>query len=250
MAAMRTQESDLLPGVHLSPNIQGDPDLYEVENQAVDPEQLIEAAMRAICPWEGKVVLDLGAGTGFHIQRFHERAQHVFAVEPHGLSRVRAMARVAGLGLERVSIAHGSAEQLPLRDRSVDIVHSRFAYFYPPDCEPGLVELERVIRPGGAAFIVDNDLRTGTFTSWLQRSPWVPDNSKNANLVEKYWADHGFTATRIPSEWRFKNRADFEAVVRIEFPPELADQILAEHDGTVVDCHYVLWHRRYRPDRH
>jgi 8-oxo-dGTP pyrophosphatase MutT (NUDIX family) len=40
----------------------------------------------------GKV--DPGAETGFHLTRFHARARHVVAVEPHGPSRLRAMARV------------------------------------------------------------------------------------------------------------------------------------------------------------
>jgi hypothetical protein len=38
-----------LPGVHAAPNIQGAPDVYALENLAVDPERRIEAAERAIC---------------------------------------------------------------------------------------------------------------------------------------------------------------------------------------------------------
>lgn len=77
------------PGVHPAPNIQDAPDVYEIENQAADPEGRIEAAMAAVVPWDGKVVLDLGAGTGFHLARFHDAAAHVIAVEPHGPSRLR-----------------------------------------------------------------------------------------------------------------------------------------------------------------
>src|SRR5690242_7722602 len=68
------RHADALPGVHPAPNIQGAPDVYEVENDAVDPDQLIEQAMWSIAPWEGQLVVDLGAGTGFHLPRFHERA--------------------------------------------------------------------------------------------------------------------------------------------------------------------------------
>src|SRR5690242_11691155 len=96
-----------LPGVHRAPNIQDAPDIYEIENQAADPEGRIEACMAAIAPWDDKVVLDLGAGTGFHLSRFHQQAQHVIAVEPHDASRLRALARAAALGLERVSIMTG-----------------------------------------------------------------------------------------------------------------------------------------------
>jgi SAM-dependent methyltransferase len=231
----------ILPGVHPSPNIQGAPDIYELENAAADPERRIEAAMATISPWDGKIVLDLGAGTGYHIERFHDLAAHVIAMEPHDLSRLRAMERVARRGLARTSVTTGSAERVLLPDASVDIVHARFAYFFAPECEPGLAELARVIRPGGTAFIIDNDLRTGQFASWLRQLSWV----REAAEVEGFWADQGFALRRIASEWRFACRADLEAVVRLELPAALAERILREHEGTQVEYHYCVYHRRY-----
>ena len=41
---------DHLPGVHPAPNIQSGPDLYEIENLALDPERRIEAAMQEVLP--------------------------------------------------------------------------------------------------------------------------------------------------------------------------------------------------------
>jgi ubiquinone/menaquinone biosynthesis C-methylase UbiE len=233
----------MLPGVHPSPNIQQAPDIYEIENRAADPENRIEMAMAAIAPWDNRVVLDLGAGTGYHLQRFHTRARQVIAVEPHGRSREQAIARAAKLGLDRVSVVDGSAERLPLPDASVDIVHARFAYFFAPECEPGLAELARVIRPGGTAFIIDNDLSRGTFASWLRRSPWVA--TKDSAVVERFWTEHSFTLVRIASEWRFDNRDDLAAVVRLEFPGDLAEQILSEHRGMSVEYYYSLYYRQY-----
>ncbi len=240
---MEVNSYDQLPGVHAAPNIQNDPDLYELENLALDPEGKIEATMRAIAPWAGKVVLDLGAGTGFYVPRFHEEAQHVFAVEPHAPSRLRIIERAAALKLERASVLAGSAEYIPLRDASVDIVHARFAYFFAPGCDAGLVELQRVIRPGGTAFIIDNDLRTGTFAGWLRKA--AGPNDPSADEVEAYWAEHGFMLTRIPSNWQFQDRATLEAVVRLEFGENLAPELLREHEGLEVEYHYCLYHKRY-----
>ena len=51
--------------------------------------------------------------------------------------------------------------------------------------------------------------------------------------------------TRIASEWRFDSWQDLAAVIRLEFPAELAEQILSEHVGTSVEYYYNLYHRQY-----
>lgn len=124
--------------------------------------------MRRIAPWTGKVLLDCGAGTGFHIERFHHEAAQVVAVEPDPDLRLALMQRIVDRRLTRTSVLGASAESMPLRDHSVDIGHARFAYFFGPGCEPGLAELRRILRPGGTAFIIDNDLRRGTFAAWVR----------------------------------------------------------------------------------
>ena len=240
---MTTPSRDWLPGVHPSLNIQSDPETYEIENRAVDPEGRIEDAMRNIADWAGRDLVDLGAGTGYHVPAFAATARHVFAVEPHDQSRLMAMARCARLGVLNASVLVGSAESIPLRDASVDIVHARFAYFWGPDSERGVGEMARVLRPGGTAFVIDNDLRSGTFASWLRRAEL--DGGRNPDDVEEFWRDAGFALTRIQSEWRFAGRADLERVVRLEFAPNLADELLAEHDGLVVDYRYALYSRTF-----
>ena len=81
------------------------------------------------------------------------------------------------------------------------------------------------------------------FAAWLGRLPWI--RVKNGTVVEQFWAEHGFILTRIAGEWRFDRRDDLAAVVRLEFPSELAEQILSEHAGTSVEYCYNLYHRRY-----
>jgi hypothetical protein len=76
-----------LPGFHATPNIQQAPEVYELENLAADPECLIEQTMWRLAPWAWKRVVDLGAGTGFHLPRSHERAVHVIGIEPHAPAR-------------------------------------------------------------------------------------------------------------------------------------------------------------------
>lgn len=243
MPTSGTEPALTLPGVHPAPNIQGDAGIYEIENDAVDPDRLIEKAMWRIAPWANKTVLDLGSGTGYHLPRFHDHAAHVIGVEPHGPSHVLAANRIASLGLEHASVLRGSAEAISLPDHSVDVTHVRFAYFFGEGSEPGLRELERVMRPGGTAFIIDNDPASGTFSEWIAWNEAFYEIDLSSS--EAFYRDRGFTIERIPSEWRFTSRDDLERVVRLEFPAEVANRILESHPGTSVSYHYLLMHKTF-----
>ncbi|WP_432541692.1 class I SAM-dependent methyltransferase [Kineococcus sp. SYSU DK002] len=222
-----------------SPNVWGSPDVYEVENLAVDRGGLIEAAMARVHDWAGLDVLDVGCGTGFHLPRFAATARSVTGVEPHPPLLRRALERVRAV--PGVRVLHGEAGALPLPAASVDVVHARWAYFFGPGCEPGLAELDRVVRRGGTAFVVDNDATRSTFGRWFSRS--LPGYDPVA--VDRFFARRGWSAERLDVAWEFDSRADLESVVRIEFTPRLAEEVLAEHEGTRVDYAVVLRHRSF-----
>ena len=222
-----------------SPNIWNTPELYELENRAADPHGRIEAAMRELGDWSGRHLLDVGCGTGYHLPRWAADAQQVTGVEPH--PRLATLARRRTRALAQVGVLDGVAEQLPVPDASVDVVHARWAYFFGPGCEPGLRELDRVVRRGGVAFVVDNDPMTSTFGRWFRRG--FPEVDPEA--VQRFWSVRGWQRRPIEMGWSFATREDLEAVVRIELPPGTAEEALASHSGTEVDYAVNLWWRRF-----
>jgi ubiquinone/menaquinone biosynthesis C-methylase UbiE len=190
--------------------------------------------------WTGRVVLDIGCGTGFHLPRFAQTAASVIGVEPH--PDLVPLARRRTRALTNVAVHQGTAQALPLPDASVDVAHARWAYFFGPGCEPGLAELDRVVRRGGVALVVDNDPTRSTFGGWFRRGyPGVPDPV----TVERFWSTRGWTRTPVDMGWRFSSRADLEAVVQIEFDSPTAEAILAEHEGVEVDYAVNLWSKAF-----
>ena len=66
------QAAAKLPDFKPAPNQGGNIDLYELENQALDPGGYVLAAMRARAPWAGRRLLDLGCGSGHWLSGYAE----------------------------------------------------------------------------------------------------------------------------------------------------------------------------------
>jgi SAM-dependent methyltransferase len=92
---------------------------------------------------EGRTVLDLGAGTGKLARALVETGARVIAVEPGDAMRAELDRVVPEAEAQR-----GSAEQIPLKDGSVDAVAIGQAFHWFRHYE-AIPELHRVLRPHG-----------------------------------------------------------------------------------------------------
>jgi SAM-dependent methyltransferase len=220
-----------------SPNIWRWPDVYEWENRAQDADGAIWAALREAVPWEGLDVVDVGCGDGFHLPLF-DGARSVTGVEPHPPLVARARARLEARPDLRVLQAGAAA--LPLPDASADLVHARTAYFFGRGCEPGLAEAQRVLRTGGAIAIVDLDASVPPYGDWMRADLPRYDPA----VVEAFFAGQGFSLRRVPTVWRFPDRATRDAVLRIEFGREVAERAIAATVGLEIPVGYRLHVRR------
>ena len=129
------------PDWRFAPNAGGRPDVYEIENRALDPSGHLLAAMRGLAPWDGRRLVDLGCGTGFWLPGYAGDAARVIGMS---LTLLRARAADRIRDLPHAEVIPGSAERLPLPDRSVDVVHARFAYFLSPGIVAGSEPRTRV----------------------------------------------------------------------------------------------------------
>lgn len=222
-----------------APNIRDAPDLYELENRAIDHEGQLLAALREIAPWVGRDLADLGCGAGFWLPTYATDAATVIGVEPDPQLRDAAARRVTNVA--NASVVAGSAEHLPLPDASVDLIHARFAYFFGPGGDAGLSEVRRALRPGGSLVVIDNDYSHGEFADILGAA-----TSGNAALdpsaISGWWIDHGATRRDVLSSWHFDSRADLEAVLRNEFRDGAAESWLRSHpDRTWLSYGYAVF---------
>lgn len=110
---------------------------------------------RAIGAAEGRV-LEIGCGSGLNLPFYRPPANEILALEP--APKLVAMARRAPRPDMPVTFLEGSAEAIPLNNRSVDTVVTTWTLCTIPQAATALAEIRRVLRPGGGLLFVEHGL--------------------------------------------------------------------------------------------
>jgi SAM-dependent methyltransferase len=110
--------------------------------RAWDKERLFEMAQ-----FEGKVVLDVGSGSGRLAFAAAERAKEVYASEPVGTLREFIREKAAREGVTNIRVAEALVTDIPYPDDTFDIVMS--GHVVGDDWDAEVAELTRVCKPGG-----------------------------------------------------------------------------------------------------
>lgn len=99
--------------------------------------------------------VDLGAGEGqMAIPLIEATGNAVVMLDPKAEDMVEGLQVARDKKIEnRLLSVVGSAESLPFPDNTVDLVVSRGSIFFWDDPVQGLREIQRVLRPGGKAYI-------------------------------------------------------------------------------------------------
>ncbi len=109
-------------------------------------------------PAAGQIVLDLGSGAGLDsilAARRVGRSGKVIGVDMTQEMIDKARQNVHVLGMTNVEFRLGNIEALPLEDASVDVVMTNGVFNLCPDKPEVLVEVFRVLRPGGRFQMAD-----------------------------------------------------------------------------------------------
>jgi ubiquinone/menaquinone biosynthesis C-methylase UbiE len=219
-------------------------DLYEKENDAIDHDGTLWRALEATAPWQGKDLLDLGCGTGYWLPHYVPGTRRLYGVEPDLALLDAAVSRTA-----EAKVLHGSAEHIPLPDSTVDVVHARFAYFFPSptnDCTAGVAEVMRVLRPGGSLVVIDNDQDRGDFADLL-RSSNAAAYQGHGDFILQWWREQGATTEALMSSWTFGSPEDLQEVVGMEFPQGTAQPWLRAHPQRAHLSYGYLLHTLVKP---
>jgi SAM-dependent methyltransferase len=98
------------------------------------------------------VALDIGFGTGFPLTELAMRlgdTSKVYGIDPWEAASNRAKKKISMYGISNIELINGVAEDIPLKDGTVDLVTSNNGLNNVQDLEQSLAECARVMRKGG-----------------------------------------------------------------------------------------------------
>lgn len=211
---------------------------YEWLNRCTDPEMKVESLIDKIAPWDGKMVVDVGAGSAFHALRMAQRAAHVFCVEPNGRLRRQAFSRLARSSDVCVSVVAGSAENIPAPDSYFHIGYARFAYFFGTDaCLPGLREVHRVLQNGAHFFVIDVIPDYGEWGAIARRAYPNIFPADYHQRHEAFFAAQGFDCHCVETNFRAPNIDILAQVFKMDYP-HMWQELLAS--TTTLELRYGI----------
>ena len=109
---------------------------------------------RATGAAEGRV-LDIGIGSGLNLPFYGPHADEIIGLEPSRPLLARAT-KNAELAQRPVQLIEGSAQAIPLEDRSIDTVVMTWTGCSIPNLRLALGEMRRVLRPRGRVLFVEH----------------------------------------------------------------------------------------------
>jgi SAM-dependent methyltransferase len=128
--------------------------VYAVDPAIYDAQPFLawdDRELTSLVDFSGKIVLDIGAGTGRLTFTAAPLARAVFAVEPVGNLRSFIKAKTRRLGYSHVYSVDGLITDLPFPEGFADVVLSGHVFGDDPPGE--YAELKRVTRPGGMVIL-------------------------------------------------------------------------------------------------
>jgi ubiquinone/menaquinone biosynthesis C-methylase UbiE len=110
-----------------------------------------------IFDFKGKVVIDVGSGSGLSTFELAKNAKYVIGVEPEEAMRSLAIKNASKRKVQNVNFVEGWAEKMPLDDNSTDIVIGvTVASFHTAEnIELFVKEAKRILTRGGLIISID-----------------------------------------------------------------------------------------------
>jgi len=212
-------------------------------------DAILEAIVAHAAPRPGERWLEAACGPGIVARRLAPRVGSVHGIDLTPAMMELARREAARAGLDHVSFEVGDATATGLADASFDGAVTRFSIHHLPVPGRLLVELARLVRPGGTIVVVDHLADEAAHArAWSQEIERLRDPSHWATLDDGELRALGERAgLRFEREHRARFELDFDdwlrrgtddpaahelvALALADRPPGIERFVVGERDG-------------------
>lgn len=219
-------------------------DRYERLVECEDAEGRLKAALREVTEWEGKDVVEWGAGTGRLTCLVAPWVGSIRAFDAEGPMLEIAEAKLRKLGLKGWTTQVADHRQIPLEKETGDIALAGWSLCYVVRWEPdrwrseiakALAEMQRILRPGGIALVIET-LGTG------YTEPTPPDH------LLGYYAlleEEGFQRLWVRTDYLFASKDEAKERTRFFFGERVFAAFEDTKDGVrLPECTGIWWRKK------
>jgi len=112
-------------------------------------------------------VLEIGIGSGLNLPLYGPQVDEVLGLEP-ALRLIEMSRSAARKAVVPVKLVEGSAEAIPIEDKSIDTVVTTWTLCTIPDAVQALAEMRRVLKENGRLLFVEHGLAPDNGVRWWQ----------------------------------------------------------------------------------
>lgn len=152
-----------------------------------------------------KIILDLGAGTGYSSQQLEQRYKKAKVIVFDLADKVLLQGKRNRKWFDHKRYVCGDAEKLPFQEDSVDLIFSNLMLHWCNDIKKAIEEMHRVLKPGG--LLLFSTLGPDTF--YELRDSWSSIDKDNIHV-------HRFVDMHYLGDYLQSNRYQ-DPVVDMEF---------------------------------
>ncbi len=147
-------------------------DVYDRFAERVWSNSVVYPTIDELVSLDGKMVADIGAGTGRSTLEFGKYARNVVAVEPRAAMRSVAAKNFERADTANVELIRGSGNRLPLAPRAFDVAACvmSVAFVALPGARELVRETATTLKPQAATSWSWVCRRSGTRASWRKSS--------------------------------------------------------------------------------
>lgn len=204
-----------------------------LEYQATIPQYSIKDETKKLKIKSGSKVLDAGCGTGL-LSRYVQDTYPNISIDAFDYSELRvaeAKKRIKGTSY-KINFFQDNIESMGLASETYDVIVSRYVIEHLPNPKTAIIEMARLLKPGGMLYIIDLD---GIFINLHS------ENKRFNFLLEKIKAGFKsdlYIGRKLPSYFNEAGLTNIDYdVTAVQFKGEDAELEYSNNRQRCINCH-------------